>query len=103
MGYKTPVHNDQNPGSAKGPKPRLWTIHGDGKHLGPTDVVAPEERLDWNRTIGIGMQHVIAMFGAAPCQCFSPGGNQTVSPARTSRIGPPKVCTRPIPAVICNV
>lgn len=43
---------------------QLWTVHGDGKHLGPTDVVSPDERLDWNRTIGIGMQHVIAMFGA---------------------------------------
>ena len=43
---------------------QLWTVHGDGKHLGPTDVVAPDERLAWNRTIGIGMQHVIAMFGA---------------------------------------
>jgi uracil-xanthine permease len=43
---------------------QLWTVHGDGRHLGPTDVVAPDERLDWNRTIGIGMQHVIAMFGA---------------------------------------
>ena len=64
MGYKTPAHNDQSPGPEKGPKHLLWTIHGDGKHLGPTDVVAPEERLDWNRTIGIGMQHVIAMFGA---------------------------------------
>lgn len=27
-------------------------------------MVAPEERLSWPRTIGIGMQHVIAMFGA---------------------------------------
>jgi len=27
-------------------------------------VVAPEERLSWGRTIGIGMQHVVAMFGA---------------------------------------
>ncbi|AZA09100.1 Putative pyrimidine permease RutG [Corynebacterium pseudopelargi] len=26
--------------------------------------MAPEERLSWSRTIGIGMQHVIAMFGA---------------------------------------
>ena len=43
---------------------QLWTVHGDGKHLGPTDVVSPDERLAWNRTIGIGMQHVIAMFGA---------------------------------------
>lgn len=27
-------------------------------------VVAPHERLDWGRTIGIGAQHVVAMFGA---------------------------------------
>ena len=26
--------------------------------------MAPEERLSWGRTIGIGMQHVVAMFGA---------------------------------------
>jgi uracil-xanthine permease len=43
---------------------QLWTVHGDGHHLGPTEVVAPDERLTWNRTISIGMQHVIAMFGA---------------------------------------
>jgi uracil-xanthine permease len=28
------------------------------------DVVAPDERLSWARTIGIGAQHVVAMFGA---------------------------------------
>ena len=27
-------------------------------------VVAPDERLDWFRTIGLGAQHVVAMFGA---------------------------------------
>ena len=27
-------------------------------------VVAPDERLDWPRTVGIGAQHVVAMFGA---------------------------------------
>ncbi len=27
-------------------------------------VIAPDERLPWHLTIGIGMQHVIAMFGA---------------------------------------
>ena len=43
---------------------QLWTVHGDGRHVGPTDVVTPEERLAWPLTIGIGMQHVIAMFGA---------------------------------------
>ena len=41
-----------------------WAVHGDGKTIKPSSVVAPEERLSWSRTIGIGMQHVIAMFGA---------------------------------------
>src|SRR4051794_407550 len=43
---------------------QLWSLHGDGRHVGPSEVVAPEERLAWPQTIGIGMQHVIAMFGA---------------------------------------
>ena len=29
-----------------------------------TFVVAPDERLSWPKTIGIGAQHVVAMFGA---------------------------------------
>lgn len=41
-----------------------WTVHGDGKHIKEGAVVAPEERLSWGRTIGIGLQHVVAMFGA---------------------------------------
>lgn len=41
-----------------------WDVHGDGKTIKPGAVVAPEERLSWGRTIGIGMQHVVAMFGA---------------------------------------
>src|SRR3954465_14487552 len=42
-----------------------WKLHGDGRTLGPTDVVAPDERLSWGRTVGLGAQHVVAMFGAA--------------------------------------
>ncbi|GAB3608771.1 MULTISPECIES: uracil-xanthine permease family protein [Humibacter] len=42
----------------------LWTLHGDGKTIRPDTVVAPDERLSWPRTIGIGAQHVVAMFGA---------------------------------------
>ena len=30
----------------------------------PDFVVAPTERLSWPRTIGLGAQHVVAMFGA---------------------------------------
>ncbi|MCW4458300.1 uracil-xanthine permease family protein [Microbacterium sp. MPKO10] len=41
-----------------------WAVHGDGKDIGAQEVVGPAERLSWPRTIGIGAQHVIAMFGA---------------------------------------
>nr|WP_246858687.1 solute carrier family 23 protein [Citricoccus sp. SGAir0253] len=30
----------------------------------PGEVVAPQERLAWPQTIGVGVQHVMAMFGA---------------------------------------
>ena len=42
----------------------LWSQHGDGYRIQPGHVVAPRERLAWLPTIGIGMQHVVAMFGA---------------------------------------
>ena len=41
-----------------------WSLHGDGRTVKPGAVVAPDERLSWPRTIGIGIQHVVAMFGA---------------------------------------
>ncbi|MCV2393066.1 NCS2 family nucleobase:cation symporter [Actinotalea sp. M2MS4P-6] len=41
-----------------------WQVHGTGRAVAPGAVVSPEERLSWPRTIGIGMQHVVAMFGA---------------------------------------
>ena len=41
-----------------------WTLHGDGKNVASTEIVQPEERLSWPRTIGFGAQHVVAMFGA---------------------------------------
>ncbi|MEP7369869.1 MAG: solute carrier family 23 protein, partial [Dermatophilaceae bacterium] len=39
-----------------------WKLH-EGT-LGPNDVVAPDERLSWPKTVGLGAQHVVAMFGA---------------------------------------
>ncbi len=42
----------------------IWRLHGDGRRVAPGAVVGPDERLSWPRTIGIGMQHVVAMFGA---------------------------------------
>ncbi|MBO1752808.1 nitrate reductase [Actinotalea sp. BY-33] len=41
-----------------------WRVHGDGRRIEPGAVVAPGERLSWPRTVGIGLQHVVAMFGA---------------------------------------
>jgi uracil-xanthine permease len=41
----------------------LWTVHGDGRVTG-TDAVAPQERLSWPLTVGFGVQHLVAMFGA---------------------------------------
>lgn len=41
-----------------------WDIHGDGKTITPGEVVKPNERLAAPQTIGIGLQHVMAMFGA---------------------------------------
>lgn len=41
-----------------------WTLHGDGRNVRPGSFVAPDERLSWPRTVGIGAQHVVAMFGA---------------------------------------
>ena len=41
----------------------IWTLYGDGKTLLPGEMVAPNQRLSWPRTAGLGAQHVIAMFG----------------------------------------
>ncbi|GAA4875731.1 uracil-xanthine permease family protein [Kitasatospora terrestris] len=41
-----------------------WTVHGDGKSPLPGQAVRPGERLTWGRTVGLGAQHVVAMFGA---------------------------------------
>ncbi|MCW3815029.1 NCS2 family nucleobase:cation symporter [Micromonospora sp. DR5-3] len=41
-----------------------WRLHGDGRSIRPGDVVHPDERLSWPRTVGVGVQHVVAMFGA---------------------------------------
>lgn len=41
-----------------------WKLHGDGRSVRPGEVVAPQERLAWPITIGVGLQHVVAMFGA---------------------------------------
>jgi uracil-xanthine permease len=43
---------------------RGWTVHGDGRAPAPGEVVRPDERLSWGRTVGLGAQHVLAMFGA---------------------------------------
>jgi len=42
----------------------VWDLHGDGRTVAPGGIVRPGERLTWPRTIGLGAQHVVAMFGA---------------------------------------
>lgn len=41
-----------------------WKLYGDGKTPPLGEAVAPDERLSWPLTVGIGAQHVVAMFGA---------------------------------------
>src|SRR5918996_2413484 len=41
-----------------------WRVVHDGKTPPPGAVVRADERLSWPRTIGLGAQHVVAMFGA---------------------------------------
>ena len=41
-----------------------WKMHGDGKNVAAGAVVSTDARLSWPRTIGVGLQHIAAMFGA---------------------------------------
>jgi uracil-xanthine permease len=41
-----------------------WKLHNGGRPPLPGAVVRPDERLSWGRTVGLGAQHVVAMFGA---------------------------------------
>ncbi|WP_051471174.1 uracil-xanthine permease family protein [Patulibacter minatonensis] len=43
---------------------RTWKLHGDGSAVRPGAVVAPDERLSTPLMLGLGMQHVLAMFGS---------------------------------------
>jgi xanthine/uracil permease len=42
----------------------MWKLHGDGRTVQPGEVVRPDERLNFPRMLGLGGQHVLAMFGA---------------------------------------
>src|SRR3990170_2254192 len=41
-----------------------WKVVHGGKTPPPGEVVRPDERLGWGRMVGLGAQHVVAMFGA---------------------------------------
>jgi uracil-xanthine permease len=43
---------------------RTWTLHGDGRSVRPGEVVRPDERLRMPAMVGLGAQHILAMFGA---------------------------------------
>lgn len=40
-----------------------WKVK-DAAEVAAGGVVAPDERLSWGKTVGLGAQHVVAMFGA---------------------------------------
>jgi uracil-xanthine permease len=42
----------------------VWKLHGDGRTVEPDAVVRPNERLHMPQMLGLGAQHVLAMFGA---------------------------------------
>jgi uracil-xanthine permease len=41
-----------------------WKVHGDGRTVAPGEVVRPDERLGLPYMLGLGGQHILAMFGA---------------------------------------
>ncbi len=43
---------------------RIWKVHGDGRTVQPGEVVRPDERLHMPQMLGLGGQHILAMFGA---------------------------------------
>src|SRR5215211_9442026 len=43
---------------------RTWRLHGDGRSVRPGEVVRPDERLALPAMVGLGAQHILAMFGA---------------------------------------
>jgi uracil-xanthine permease len=43
---------------------RTWKLHGDGRAVQPGRVVRPDERLRTPNMLGLGLQHVLAMFGS---------------------------------------
>lgn len=42
----------------------LWTVHGNGRSPADDAVIGTDERPSWPLTVGFGVQHLLAMFGA---------------------------------------
>src|SRR5665647_2036277 len=82
-----------------------WRVHGDGRRILPGAVVNPDERLSWPRTVGIGMQHVVAMFGAtilvptAEKNSVVEAGNPVIAGTRIVEPHIATTCCMPIPTV----
>ncbi len=64
MGSHLPESTSSSASKPAWMQPFSWSLHGDGKRIKAGQVVAAHERLSWGRTLGIGAQHVVAMFGA---------------------------------------
>ncbi len=57
-GFGESLARPEEENAEQGGTEMLWKLVPSG------GIVLPNERLPWPQTIGIGMQHVVAMFGA---------------------------------------
>jgi hypothetical protein len=53
-------------------------------------IIAPDERLPWGQTIVVGVQHVIAMFGATVLMPIVMGFDPNVAILFSGRSRPPR-------------
>jgi hypothetical protein len=49
-----------------------WKVVHGGKTPPPGDVVRPDERLSWGRTVGLGAQHVVAIGAYHAARAIAP-------------------------------
>ena len=67
---------------------KQW-LYGDQRPYCPF-VTFPNQSTFFPFSVSWMAMCVMPTVGAAPCQCFTPGGIHTTSPGRMSSIGPPQ-------------
>src|SRR3954449_9026542 len=64
VAHDHPCCHDRRPNSMIDVVNHVWKLHGDGRTVGAGEAVGPDERLRLPRMLGLGAQHVLAMFGS---------------------------------------